>query len=458
MGRTDARQIRISELVNWLPKQEEAWGKLFTHRYILYGGSRGPGKSYWLRWASFLLVLYWYFRLGVRDVTVGLFCETYPDLRDRQISKIKLEFPAEFGEIKETKERGLGFHFREQYGGGFIALRNLDDPSKYQSAEFAAIIVDELTKVTRQTFDILRGSLRWPGLNNTVFLAASNPGGVGHMWVKQLWIDRSFPPELVNKAHEFAFIRALPADNPHLTASYWEELDSLPEPLRSAWRDGDWSVFAGMAFPSWDANTHIVKPFVIPEHWPKWRGYDWGYASPACCLWFTRDQDSGRVYVYRELYVTEMTDRQQARMIRELTPPTEQVSITYADPSVFGRRHVGDVTYSTADEFANEGVPFVSANNDRIDGKRRVDRLLGKLPDGKPGLVIFNTCNHLIRTLPALPYDEHRPEDVDTDAEDHAYDALRYGTTNVNAMRAQVPAVQIDPLSNVHPLAGLRGL
>jgi len=149
--------------MGFLPKQWEAWDKIWLHRYVLYGGSRGPGKSYWLRRSLLSLHIYWA-AMGLRDVTTGLFCETYPELRDRQISKIKQEFPLWLGEVKSTQEAGLGFYIREDYGGGMIALRNLDDPSKYQSAEFAAIGVDELTKSTKQTFDILRGSLRWPGL------------------------------------------------------------------------------------------------------------------------------------------------------------------------------------------------------------------------------------------------------------------------------------------------------
>src|SRR5690606_34283710 len=120
--------------------------------------------------------------------------ETYPELKDRQISKIQMEFPGWLGELKDTKADGFGFFLHEEFGGGAILLRNLDKPDKYQGAEFAAIAVDELTKTTYTTFNFLRGSLRWPGMTQTPFIAATNPGGIGHLWVKRLWIDGDFLP------------------------------------------------------------------------------------------------------------------------------------------------------------------------------------------------------------------------------------------------------------------------
>lgn len=445
-------KIKISGLVNWLPKQMEAWDALNDARYVLFGGSRGPGKSYWLRWAALLYLL----RMGKEgrhDVRVGLFCETYPDLRDRQINKINMEFPLWIGEVKETAEDGLCFFVREEYGGGKIALRNLDKPAKYQSAEFAAVFVDELTKISYDTFNILRGSLRWPGIDHTVFAAASNPGGIGHGWVKRLWIDRDFPSELRKAADEFVFIRALPADNRHLTETYWEELNRMPDDLRAAWRDGNWDVFAGQAFNAWDQGRHVIQPFTIPAHWPRWRGLDWGFSAPFCCVWLTKDPDNGRIYVYREAYATELTDRQQARLIRSLTT-TNDYRVTFADPALWARKNINNLVVTTADEYAAEGIPLTRADNDRLSGKRKVDRLLQNLPDGLPGLQIFANCANLIRTLPSLPYDKAHVEDIDTQAEDHAYDALRYALTNLN-FEPRKPANQARQKSPLERIANL---
>jgi hypothetical protein len=431
-------------MVKWTPKQAAATAEADAHRYTLFGGARGPGKSYWLRW-YLLRYLLQCARHNLRHVHVGLFCEDYPQLKDRQISKIEMEFPRWLGILQESRHSGLGFHLKPEYGGGVMALRNLDDPSKYQSAEFAAIGVDELTKNPVSTFDVLRGSLRWPGIRNVRFVAASNPGGIGHLWVKAYWIDRTYPPEMERMANEFSFVRALPDDNPHLDQAYWSMLDTLPRDLARAWRWGEWDVFAGQVFGEWRRDRHVVLPYDIPEHWTRLRAVDWGRHSPWCCLWMARNPDSGRVVVYREAYETGLTDRQQAQRILDMTPPGERISMTYADPSMWTKKTFEDQTFSTADEYGSGGVHVTKADNDRLNGVRKVHTLLADLGDGLPGLQIFETCPNLIRTLPALVRDAVRSEDVDTDAEDHCYDALRYGLTAVRParVRAAAPAANL---------------
>lgn len=437
----------ITELMNFFKKQDTALDAMYTHRYVLYGGSRGPGKSYWLRWSMLFFVIHQLVKNHIPGVKVGLFCEDYPTLKDRQISKITKEFPLWIGEVKSTQEDGLGFFLRENLGSGMIALRNLDKPEKYQSAEFAAVGVDELTKNLYDTFNILRGSMRWPGIEHTVFAGATNPGDIGHMWVKGIWIDRIFPPELRKKADQFKFIRALPADNPYLAQSYWDELNSLPEPLRTAWVDGDWDVFVGQALPAWRHDRHVVEPFEIPAHWPRWRAVDWGFSSPFCCLWFAKDTMRNRTYIYREAYGRQLSDREQALLIKDMT--YGNIELTYADPSMWQSREYVGLTTSTADEYMAEGVPLTRADNDRLSGKRKVDRLLMDRADGYPGLQIFSTCKNLIRTLPALPFDETRTEDVDTDAEDHGYDALRYGLSRETSVLVRKEKPQRSPLSQM---------
>lgn len=437
MGTT---QVNWQQLAGLTPRQREAIEATYSHRFVLYGGARGGGKSRLLRWWLLEYTLGQYAEYQHKGVHVALFCETYRDLVDRQISKIKAEFPAWMGAIKESKEEGLAFHLSKDLGSGVISLRNLDDPTKYQSAEWAAIGIDELTKISKETFDILRGSLRWAGISHTAFMGATNPGGIGHLWVKQLWVDRQFPPEMGAISEQFRFIQSLPADNPYLDQQYWQDLNSLPDDLRRAWVLGDWNVFAGQAFTTW-TQAHVVQPFQIPSHWRTWRGLDWGYSAPMCCLWLARNPDNGRIYVYRELYARELTDRQQARTIADLSTG-EATSLTYADPSMWGRKTSGETVTSTADEYAVCGVVLTQASNDRIDGKRKVDRLLLPLADGLPGVQVFSTCANLIRTLPALPYDKTRVEDIDTDAEDHAYDALRYGLTAITDHKPQTQQTQ----------------
>ena len=423
------------------PKQLAACRAADTHKYTLFGGSRGPGKSYWLRWylVRFLLKCW---QAGLPGVVVCLFCEDYPTLKDRQISKIAAEFPRWLGTLKDSKEYGLAFHLHRGFGGGVLALRNLDDPAKYQGAEFAAIGVDELTKQPEGYFDFLRGSLRWPGIKNVRFVAASNPGSRGHLWVRNYWgiqQKQALPERKKSLAPEFAFVPALPDDNPSLGEEYWAMLDTLEEELYKAWRLGDWSVFEGQVFKEWIYDQHVIPPVVPPEHWRRLHGLDWGYSAPMAKLWGASDPDTGRVIVYKEFYQWGLTDRAQANKIKELSADNEHGPI-YADPSMWTNKTFEDRTFSTADEYRAVGVVLVKADNDRMSGKRKVATMLHEVAaDGKPLLQITENCVNLVRTLPALPYDKVNIEDVDTKAEDHAYDALRYLLSPVNPRPKRKP-------------------
>ena len=435
-GPTRAEEVaavmaRVRRLINAQAPQAQFLDAMKVRRYLLYGGAAGPGKSHILRWALLWMHLSWWAD-GVEDVRTMLACENYPTLIDRQVSRIKREFPGWLGRVRESRTDGLGFYIDERYGGGSIALRNLDDPAKYASSEYAAIGVDELTKNVRQTFDDLRFRLRWPGISHNPFLAATNPGSIGHAWVKKLWVDRDFSgdDQKLDPAW-FELIRALPKDNPYLDDTYWETLNSLPPAMRRAMLDGDWGAFAGQVFSEWREDLHICKPFDVPAGWERWTATDYGYSAPFCTLWFARDPESGRVYVYRELYAAGWKPSRQAIEIRA-REKDEMVARHIADPSMWAKAPftVGD---SIAWEYQDEGINLEKANNDRLAGVAWVHEALAfnELPSGRllrpPLLQVFSTCENLIRTLPALPYDPHRVEDVDTHAEDHAYDCLRYG-------------------------------
>jgi len=366
---------------------------------------------------------------GHTGVVGGLFSSTYTSLKDRQISKISTEFPDWLGTLKETKTYGLAFYIAERFGGGVMCLRNLDESTKYKSAEFAIIGIDELTEHPADTFNILLGSLRWPGIKDTVFMAGSNPDGIGNEWVKNYFIYHRYPEEMQPYDKQFNFVPALPTDNKYLDESYWMMLRALPEDLRRAWLEGDWNVFKGLAFKSFKRKTHVLEPFEIPSHWVKFMGIDSGYRAPFCALFAARNPDNGRIIIYKEIYEVGLTDRQQARRILDLSDESEKNILRFADPAMWTRQ-TGEQVTTSAQIYAQNGVYIRKGDNDRINGKRRIDRLLGNLPDGKPGLQIFTTCPNLIRQMTQLMYDKNRPEDVLTTMEDHAYDASKYLTTN----------------------------
>lgn len=407
---------------NFQAKQLEAQGAIDKYDYVFYGGSAGPGKSYFLRHYPIKFLIETWRKTGLKGIRAGLFCENYPALQDRHLSRLKYEFPEWLGTYKAQQH---DFVLNDEFGAGVISFRNLDDPSKYLSSEFALIEVDELTKNPKETFDFLRLRKRWPGIEHTKFIGASNPGGIGHDWVKQLWIERNFPSEETEK-EQFHFIKALPQDNKYLPETYYNTLGSLPEKLRKAYRDGNWDVFEGQYFSEWDKEMHVIEPFTIPENWKRFRAYDHGRDNPASCGWYALDYD-GRVYKYREFYQKGLDVDQIASRIAELSRG-EVYEYSVADPSIFANIGYTDKYggQTIAETFARYGLIFYPASNRRVDGWNLMHQYLRWEQFTKPKLQFFKTCLNSIRTIPSLIHDEHKPEDVDSDGEDHAADETRY--------------------------------
>lgn len=230
-------ELTFSELTKFFPKQAEALGATKRFKFTLFGGSVGSGKSYWIRWSVIYWLMYYYAKYGIEGVRAGVFCEDYPSLNDRHLTKVKFEFPEWLGKMNEAKHE---FTLAPKWGSGIVAFRNLDDPSKYLSVEFAVIAIDEINRNPKSTFDMLRSRHRWPGIKDVKFLAGCNP--LGEAWVKNMWVKRLFPPN-EKEQYEFVFVPALPTDNPHLPIEYYKSLESLPENQRKAYLEGNWDAF-----------------------------------------------------------------------------------------------------------------------------------------------------------------------------------------------------------------------
>lgn len=230
-------KVKFSTLSNFFPKQIEALEASKRFKFTLFGGSVGSGKSRWIRWMCVYWLMKYYAKYQIKGVRAGLFCEDYPSLNDRHLSKVRFEFPSWLGTFNEAKHE---FTLAPEYGSGIIAFRNLDDPSKYLSVEFAVIAIDEINRNPKTTFDMLRSRHRWPGIKDVKFIAGCNP--LGEAWVKNMWVKRMFPPD-EKEQYEFVFVPALPTDNPHLDQSYYKSLESLPENQRKAYLEGNWDAF-----------------------------------------------------------------------------------------------------------------------------------------------------------------------------------------------------------------------
>jgi len=408
-------------------READTAGNVYT---IGCGGARGPGKSFGIM-----------SQIGLDD------CQRIPGLKYLFLRLLQKSATESMEDLAYKALRGTQYTFTKSpakitFPNGSTVLvggfHNENDIDKYLGIEYDGLGIEELTQLGEEKVKKLYGSVRStkPGWRARVYWS-SNPGGIGHAWVKKAFIDpfrRGVDGSFLGSPTRF--FQGNYKDNPLLSAEYIAYLEALGGSLGEMWRDGNWDVFEGMAFPGWDYNRHTCDAFEIPYYWPKWRAVDWGYHAPFCCLWLTKDPDIGRVYVYREVYGKGLTDKQQAEMILSQTPPDESISITYADPSMWTSKTQEDLVFSTADEYRKAGVILTKADNNRIGGKRKVVGLLSDIGDGMPGIQVFReSCPNLIRTLPNLPTDKYKPEDVDTDAEDHAYDALKYGLTNEKRTR-----------------------
>ncbi len=248
--------MKFSELCRFTPQQWKATELRRQYRYFLFGGRRGVKKSYWLRWDGILQLMEWGAR-GFKNVRSMLACEDFPTLVDRQTSKLETEVPRWLGEIKTTKVDGYAFHLAPQYGGGKLCFRSLDKPSKYQGAEFASILIDEIglqpefvdAEQQRRLFDVLVSSLRWPGINDSYLALTGNPGGPGQRWVRKFFIEKDLPEARKAQADKFFYMEGFREDDNILPPEYWEAIDGVGESLHSAWVEGDWEKeFAGFVF------------------------------------------------------------------------------------------------------------------------------------------------------------------------------------------------------------------
>lgn len=435
--------------------------------------SSGGGKSYLLRWTAVGLAMYYAAKYKVDRVPIGLFSEDYPTLRDRQVTKIVREFPEWMGQLKETQRDGLAYYLSPKFGSGVLMLRNLDDPSKYASVEFAAICVEELTKNTEETFEDLRTRLRFPGIQDRKFVAATNPGQVGHGWVKRKWVN--IDPQYKDLEQErFFFIPAKFSDNKYNPDDYGIQLSSIRDPQkRKALLDGSWDVFEGQYFEEWNRQKHVIMPFV-PHEKVIVGGMDWGRANPFSFHLATVEkvfhrtsegdlQTFYRTKTFFEIYGTEKTPEEWGNIIKKelalrFTLTLADISWVHCDPTIFNKGN--DNSMSIRDQFYasdNRWRVLQPAKNERIQGWEIMHKWLSNAPDGYPYWQITSNCTNLIRTMPDLVHDENIVEDIDSDGEDHAADDQRYMLRNIKLIEGvtgQIKPKHETPVGNSSKFTG----
>ena len=402
-----------------------------SEREVFYGGARGGGKSY----AMLVDPLRYCHKQNHRAL---LLRRSMPELRDMINHSQRLYGQAFPGAKWREQEKEWRFPSGARIEFGYA--ENLTDVLRYQGQSYTWIGIDELPQYpTPEIYNFLRSSLRSVDPEIPVYMRATgNPGNIGSLWVKDMFVDPAEPGKRFDviidtiagqKKITRRFIPAKLQDNPYLmqTDDYLVMLSSLPEVQRKQFLEGDWSAFEDCAFPEFDVVKHISDPFEIPRNWHRFRTCDWGYSSYACCLWIAIDFDNN-LWVYRELYTQRVTADIFAKKVLE-AEDGEYIRYGVLDSSTWAKR--GDVGPSIAETMIREGCkwrPSDRSPKSRINGKLELHKRFSiDEKTGEPKLKIFNNCRNLLKTLPLLPTDKHNPEDVDTNAEDHAYDALRYG-------------------------------
>lgn len=406
---------------------------------VLYGGAAGGGKSF----ALLVDLLRYCHNTNHRALLLRRTLAELTELIDSSRKLYSKAFPGSI--FKESKSTWV---FPSGATALFSYVDKDSDVTRYQGQAFTWIGIDELGHYpTPYVWNYLRSRLRSTDKSiETYMRASSNPGGVGGWWIKKMFVDPIEPGNSFyatdidtgdilkfGRYHASAgkplfqrkFIPARLTDNPYLAESgeYEAMLSSLPEVERKRLLDGDWDVAEGAAFPEFSKVIHVIDPYELPNNWIRIRSADYGYSSPSCVLWGAVDWD-GNIIIYRELYQSGLTGEQLANKINNLEVYDPPIHTSVLDGSCWSKSGTGP---SIADSIIRSGVRFVPSNRDRISGKVELHRRLSiREKTGEPQLKVFSNCINLIRTLPTIPYAKNNAEDVDTKADDHAYDALRY--------------------------------
>ena len=398
------------------PQEKQAEFLRATNRYVAYGGARGGGKSWAIRYKCVVLALKY---PGIRQLIVR---RTYPELWSNHIQPLKQQLDGigkyHDGRKEITLINGSIIIF------GYCA--NMADVDRYQGQEYDIIYMDEATQFPQEVFDALRVCIRGAnGFPKRMYLTC-NPGGVGHEWVKRLFVSREYKDG--ENPDDYCFIRANVYDNAALLAQdseYVQVLQSLPEAKRKAWLDGDWDSYQGQFFVEFDRYIHVCKQFTPPQNWTIYAAIDYGLDMFAV-VFVAVDYD-GRAWVFDEIHKPGLTI---AQACNEFKSKGHRVNFVYAPRDLWGRSQ--ETGRSRADIFAENGVSLVQCDVNRIAGWQAVHEWLktmqNEIGQEVAKLTIMDNCRNLIRCLPAVQHDEKKIDDVATEPHEltHIVDALRY--------------------------------
>ena len=389
---------------------------------VLYGGAAGGGKSF----AMLVDPLRFMNRSEHRALLLRRSMPELRELIDKSRELYTKAFPgAKFREVEKVWKFPSGATLEFGY------LDRDADVYRYQGQSYSWIGIDELTQYpTEFPLQYLQSRLRTTDSEIKPYIrCTANPGGVGGHWVRKRYLTPA-PPNEAFKGPDGLTRKFIPArleDNPYLSKDgrYEQMLASLPPVQRKQLLEGNWDVAEGAAFVEFNPEIHVIPPFKIPIHWAKYKGVDYGYAAESCCVWATIDPDDNTLIIYRELYRKGLTGSALAEMITAYEKDDNKSIQGVLDTAAWNKTGVGGPT--VGETLVRAGHKLRPADKNRIQGKIQIHEYLKQnKTTGRPKLQIFSNCVNLIRELQSIPVDPNKPEDVDTKASDHAYDALRY--------------------------------
>ena len=389
---------------------------------VLYGGAAGGGKSF----AMLVDPLRFMNRSEHRALLLRRSMPELRELIDKSRELYTKAFPgAKFREVEKVWKFPSGATLEFGY------LDRDADVYRYQGQSYSWIGIDELTQYpTEFPLQYLQSRLRTTDSEIKPYIrCTANPGGVGGHWVRKRYLTPA-PPNEAFKGPDGLTRKFIPArleDNPYLSKDgrYEQMLASLPPVQRKQLLEGNWDVAEGAAFVEFNPEIHVIPPFKIPIHWAKYKGVDYGYAAESCCVWSTIDPDDDTLIIYRELYRKGLTGSALAEMITAYEKDDHKSIQGVLDTAAWNKTGVGGPT--VGETLVRAGHKLRPADKNRIQGKIQIHEYLKQnKTTGRPRLQIFSNCVNLIRELQSIPVDPNKPEDVDTKASDHAYDALRY--------------------------------
>ena len=410
---TDSKELTLRIAGKPNEKQKEFF--VSRTRFTAYGGARGGGKSWALRRKLLAMCLRY---PGIRCLIVR---RTYDELKANHV----IPFLREYGEIISYNDSEKAIIF-ENGSRIFLGYCSCDrDVLRYQGQEYDVIGIDEATHISEHQFSVFKACLRGIGNYPRRMYLTCNPGGIGHSWVKRLFVDRDFRAN--ESPEDYSFIPARVFDNEVLCASdpdYVRSLESLPPKMRDAWLYGRWDVFEGQFFPEFNPDIHICAPSAIPKYSKRFVAFDYGFDMLAVLLMAIDTE--GVLYCQAEHCVSGLTLSAAAGRVSELCRGFT-VEYAAASPDLWNRRQDSGRSGFEIMQPVSGMPPMIPADDRRIAGWRVLrEYLVGA--DGKPRLYISSSCEELIRCLPALLCDGARPEDASSEPHSvtHAPEALRY--------------------------------